>query len=156
MSPTRSNGDALYMMSFIDDYSRFAVVKFLKTKNEAFSKFLEYKAEVEMVHGLKLKCFQTDGGGEYCSNVFEKYLSDNGIAHRKTVANDPQQNGVAVRYNRTIEDMIRCLLLKLGLSELFWYEAANTACFIRNLCPSRSINNQIPIEVGRLLVVPLA
>lgn len=146
-SPILSNSGHKYMMTFVDDYSRFGRVKFLKKKSEAFSKFLEYKSEQEKSLNAEIKNFQTDGGGEYCGAKFEAYLKENGIGHRRTVAYCPQQNGIAERYNWTIEDMTRCLLVQSGLPKSYWAEAANVACILRNLCPSRSIDNKIPYEM---------
>lgn len=38
---TRSLGNALYLLTFIDDFSRRVFVYFLKTKDETFSKFVD-------------------------------------------------------------------------------------------------------------------
>ena len=39
-----SIGGSTYFMTFIDDFNRRTWVYFLKSKSEAFSKFLEFKA----------------------------------------------------------------------------------------------------------------
>lgn len=150
-----SMSKAQYFITFIDDYSRHLSVRFLKRKNEAFAAFKEYLCEVELLHGLRIKSFQTDGGGEYISNEFEEYLASKGIAHRKTVAYCPPQNGIAERINRTILNSVRCLLVESGLPNEFWAEAANTVVTARNLCPSRAIDFKIPNELwlGRKLSI---
>ena len=43
---TASYGGANYFVTFIDDYSRICRVYFMRTKDEVFSKFKEYEAEV--------------------------------------------------------------------------------------------------------------
>ncbi|KAG8238509.1 hypothetical protein J437_LFUL017808 [Ladona fulva] len=75
---------------------------------------------------------------------FENKRVSSGIIHRCTVPHSPHQNGIAERYNRTIEEMMRYLLLESGMPDTFWGEAASTACQIRNLCPSSSIQDSIP------------
>ena len=45
-----SIGGNKYFLTFIDDYSRYAYVYLLKTKDEVFAKFMLYKAEVENIH----------------------------------------------------------------------------------------------------------
>jgi hypothetical protein len=45
--------------------------------------------------------------------------------------------------------MSRCLLIQSGLPEYLWGEAVNTACHIRNLCPSAAIGDKIPLELWR-------
>ena len=42
-----------YVMELVDDYSRFTWVKFLKKKNEALSKFVEFKGAIEKKFGKR-------------------------------------------------------------------------------------------------------
>ncbi|XP_054260520.1 uncharacterized protein LOC128985164 [Macrosteles quadrilineatus] len=46
---------------------------------------------------------------------------------RLTYSGTPQQNGVAERMNRTLNDMARCLLIEANLPQTFWAEAVATA-----------------------------
>jgi len=62
---TKSLGGSRYILSFIDDFSRKCFLYFLKTKDEVFSKFKEFKAEVELETGLQIKILRSDNGGEY-------------------------------------------------------------------------------------------
>ena len=41
----------------------------------------------------------------------------------------------------------RTLLLESHLDKRYWAEAVNTAVYVRNRCPNRAINNEIPEEV---------
>ena len=59
---------ARYALSFIDDFSRLAVFKYLAKKSDALLKFQEFVAE----HGAP-KCLRTDNGGEYSSNAFRRF-----------------------------------------------------------------------------------
>src|SRR5579871_3364696 len=52
---TISIGGAKFFILFIDDFSQMTTVYFLKTKGEAFDKFLEYKALVENQLNMKIK-----------------------------------------------------------------------------------------------------
>ena len=40
--PTKSISGSVYFISFIDDYSKFIVITFLKAKNQALSAFKNY------------------------------------------------------------------------------------------------------------------
>ena len=51
----KSVGGAEYFLTFIDDFSRYVSVYFLKRKDEVFSCFLGWKAMVERATGRKLK-----------------------------------------------------------------------------------------------------
>lgn len=66
MSP-KSLGGHLYYITFIDDHSRKTWVYLMKTKDEVFTKFQEFKAEVENLTERRIKILRSDNGGEYTS-----------------------------------------------------------------------------------------
>jgi hypothetical protein len=45
--PIPSLGNSMYYVSFIDDFSRYTWIYFLRNKYEVFDKFKEFKALVE-------------------------------------------------------------------------------------------------------------
>jgi len=57
-----------------------------------------------------------------------------------------QQNGVAKCANRTIMEFTRNMILAQGLELEFWGEAANTAVYIKNRCPTKSFDPKTPQE----------
>ena len=63
--PVKSIGGSLYYVTFIDDFSRNTWMYLIKTKDEVFGKFQEFKAEVENLIDKKIKIIRTDNGGEY-------------------------------------------------------------------------------------------
>lgn len=68
-----------YVLTFIDDYSRFSVVYLLKEKSEAFPKFREFISMCETNFRTKPKWIRTDRGGEYMGKQFIDYLQQKGI-----------------------------------------------------------------------------
>ncbi|RAN86159.1 hypothetical protein B5P41_30920, partial [Bacillus sp. SRB_28] len=52
--------------------------------------------------GFSVKSFQSDGGGEYTSKECQTFLADLGIAHRRIIPYQSEQNGMIERLNRTI------------------------------------------------------
>ena len=54
-----------YILNFIDDFSRYTWVFFLKKKSEVCEKFSKLKALIENASGLKIKILRYDNGGEY-------------------------------------------------------------------------------------------
>lgn len=137
--PKQSYGGARYLITFIDDYSRYVSVYNLKSKSEAFSAFVEYKELMERQTGNKLKILRTDNGKEYMNNEFNNYLKKNGIMRENSVPYSPPQNGVAERMNRTIIEMCRCMLTAGNMPEASWAEAVSTAAYIRNRVESSSV-----------------
>lgn len=147
--PMRVNslGGSRYFLTFIDDKSKWCEVYFLKHKSEVLEKFKEYKSMVEKRTGRKIKAIRSDNGTEYTNNAFKNYLKKEGIKHEFTVEYTPQQNGVAERKNRTLVEMARCMMIQSGLAPSFWAEAILTANHIRNRCPSRSLDGEIPFKI---------
>src|SRR5437660_7284924 len=56
------------------------------------------------------------------------------------------QNGIGERMNRTIMEKARSMLLEAGLPESFWAEAVNTAMYLHNRSPTRSLEGKTPYE----------
>ncbi|KAH0809106.1 hypothetical protein GEV33_013683 [Tenebrio molitor] len=128
-----------YFVTFIDDKSRCCEVYFMKKKSEVIEKFKEYKSLVEKKTEQKIKTVRSDNGTEYTSHYLKDFLKQESIRHELTVEYTPQQNGVAERKNRSLEETARCLRIQSGFPASFWAEAILTANHIRNRCPSRSL-----------------
>ena len=114
---TPSLGNKKYVIKFIDDYSRYCYVYLLHATDEALDKFKIYKSEIELKQDLHIKRLRTDKGGEYYD---PGYFQSNGIIHETTAGYAPQSNGVAERKNRTLQEMINCMLSYSSLSDGFW------------------------------------
>ena len=67
--PTPSYGNSRYVFTFIDDFSRFCLVYFLKLKYEVFYTLKVYKALVENACGKKIKFIMTENGKKYVENL---------------------------------------------------------------------------------------
>lgn len=139
-----SNGRARYMVTFIDDASRWCEIRFIRAKSDVFEVFKEYVTMVERQLNKKIKCIQSDNGTEYLNKRFESFLKERGIVRRLSVPGDAEQNGMAERKNRVLLEMARCLLIESKLPSSFWAEAVNTANYIRNRCPTKSLNGKTP------------
>ena len=142
----KSIGGAEYFLTFTDDKTRYTWVYPLKTKDQVFDRFQEWKALVEKSSGKRVKTLRSDNGGEYTSNKFKAYLKSEGIRHECTIPKTPEQNGVAERLNRTLVESSRSMLLDSGLPQKFWAEAIATATYIRNRCPTKAVQGMTPYE----------
>ncbi len=156
-----SAGGSRYIMTFIDDFSKWTVAYALKQKSDALECLKLFKAMAEKHTNKKitnlhvvvrnrtaddssenksLKILRSDNGGEYISNNFKTYLKEQGIKHELTVPYTPQQNGIAERMNRTLMDLTRSMLHHRSVPEHFWAEAISTAVYIRNRITCRSLS----------------
>jgi len=88
--------------------------------------FKSLKTAIELKIGKKIKCVRCDRGGEYYGRYdetrrnprpFVRFLDECGIEAQYTMPSTPQQNGVAERRNRTLLEMVRCVLSHSSLSD---------------------------------------
>lgn len=136
-----------YLITFIDDFSRYYVVYFLREKSDALTAFQDFLSLAENQTGQTLKVLCTDSGGEYVSRMFAEFCSTKGIVHQRTSPDTPQQNGVAERKNHTIMNAVRAFLHTSSLPPSFWGEALVTAVHVQNCLPHSSLEGKIPFEL---------
>ena len=141
------NDEGRYLVTFVDDFSRYVVVYAMKTKDEVLGHFQTYRAWAEKATGEKIATLRTDGGGEYTSGAFTDYLRREGIQRQLTPPHTPEHNGVAERLNLIIFGAVRCMLHRARLPATFWAEAACNAVYVRNRCPTRAVKGRTPFEV---------
>ena len=100
----------------------------MRHKNQALQKFKEYIAE----NGTP-RILRSDNGTEYTNNSFKQFCTNNKIKREYTVHETPEQNGVAERYNRTVVETTRSLLIESKLPKSYRLRAVDTAAYVRNL-----------------------
>ena len=120
----------MIIVTFIDDYSRFARIYLLRSKDEAFDMFLSYKAEVENQLDRKIKRIRSDRGGEYIP--LNDYYEKEGIIHEATPPYSPESNRVAERKNKTLKEMMNFLLISDSTPNNLWGEAILSTCHLQN------------------------
>jgi transposase InsO family protein len=108
--PSSSISRSVYYVSFIDYYSRKTWIYFLKSKDEVFNKFKEFKALIENLSKRKIKILRSDNGGEYTSKEFVSFCRDVRIKREITTPYNPQQNNVVERKNRTIMEAMKTMI----------------------------------------------
>ena len=77
--PVLSMSKARYVLSFIDDYTRFTWVYFLKLKFEVFQHLKIFKAHAENQSGKRIKILCTDNGTEYVNKDIKNLCDEAGI-----------------------------------------------------------------------------
>ncbi|CAI7736947.1 unnamed protein product [Closterium sp. NIES-53] len=135
VGPTRalSLSGSRYFLTIVDDHTRAVWVYPLKTKGEVAAAVLkEWMPRAQRESGHKVKVIRTDNGGEFIGADFEKVLKRKGIQHQLTVPYNPQQNGVAERFNRTLQEGARTLLGRAGLPDPFWVTALRQVVVVKN------------------------
>ena len=131
-----SLGGKRFAVSFIDSFSRYGVVYFMKHKSEVLEKFQLFCKN----RGLP-KCLRSDNGKEYSNYEFVKFCTTKNIKHEFSTPYCPNQNGVAERRWRTCVEMSRCLLRNANLPKSLWVRALDVAFYLSNRCLVSSLPN---------------
>jgi hypothetical protein len=106
-------------ITFTDDFLHYVYIYPIKERSKTLDKFKIFKAKVENQHDIMIKIVRSDHGGEYYGrhipygqvpSPFARFLQKNGIVAQYSMPDDPQQNGVAKKHNRTLMDMVRSML----------------------------------------------
>ena len=96
---------------------------------------------------MYIKCLRSDGGGEYFSNEFSRFLDEQGIKRQFTCRYTPQQNGVSERKNRHLLEVARAIMFTMNVPKYLWGDAILTATYLINRLPSRILNFQSPLSI---------
>jgi transposase InsO family protein len=111
----------IYQQTFIDTYSRVAMVKLYPEKTAITAADLLNDRVVPFFeeHGIKLQRLLTDRGTEYCGrpehHAYQLYLAIEDIDHSRTKAHHPQTNGICERFHKTMQDECYSLLFRKKL-----------------------------------------
>jgi hypothetical protein len=133
-----SIGGAQYVLTILDDCTRYSTVVCLASKATAAKAFIDVLRQWERQTGKKTKVVRTDGGTEFMAEL-DEFLRAEGIIHQRSVRYTPQQNGRAERLNRTLLEKTRAMLFEANLPKSFWAEAIVTANYLRNITTSRVV-----------------
>ena len=133
-----------YMLTFIDDFSRYVWSYFLKKKSYTFLKFKEFIKVVETEVGKKFLCLRTANGGEYTSYEFSKFLLKYQIRRQLTCPNTP--NGVGEQKNRQLAEICQSFLHAKNVSGQFWAKAMKIAAFVINRISQQRLSFLSPFE----------
>jgi hypothetical protein len=105
--------------------------------------FIEFKNHVECLLDRKIKCIQSDWGGEY-QKIHKTFFCSMGIAHRTSCAHTRQQNYSGEWKHRHIVETRLALLAHAHVPIKFWDAAFLTATYLINRMPTRVIDS--PLE----------
>ena len=144
--PVESLGGSRYFVTFLDDCTKFSLVRCIAAKSDAAAVVKDVVTQLEAQSGYPLLVARTDNGREYINAPLEEFFAAKGTLQQTSVAYTPQQNGAAERLNRTLLERVRAMLADSGLPQNVWAEAVYTANFIRNRSPV-SGRDKTPFEL---------
>jgi transposase InsO family protein len=141
-----ARGGCQYLITFIDDFSRYRYIYLMRHKSESFEKFKEFLNEVQNQLGKIIKFLWSDRGGEYLCFEFSDHLKHCGIVPQLTSPGMPKWNDMFERRNQTLLDMVRSMMSQIDLPLSFWGYALETVVFTLNRVPTKSVE-KTPHEI---------
>jgi len=140
-------GKYIYTLHFVDDYSGFYWVYFMRTKDEGLKGIKSWKFQVENQCRLPVQMVHCDWGKEFGGNNYEEWTNAVGVCARRSSPHTPQQNSKGERSGGIITAGARCAIIDSGAPEFLWPFAEEYMAHVNNLLPSKSNpDNESPYE----------
>ena len=139
-------GGFKYYISIIDDFNKFSWIYLMHDRTKTLRIFLQFQAHVERLLDTKIKCVESDWGGEF-QKIHNTFFRSLGIAHRVSCPHTYQQNGSTKRKHRHIVETDLALLAHADVPIKFWDDAFLTATYFINRLSTHVIDNKCPLEL---------
>ena len=133
-----------YILTIMDDYSRYCGAIPIRTKGEASEKAQEWILALETRTGEKTAFVQADWGKEF--NRLRTWGTKRGTLTKETVPYNSETHATIERLNRTLQDMARTAMLSAGLKGL-WGDSIQWATYTKNRVPHKALKGKSPIEI---------
>jgi transposase InsO family protein len=127
-----------YVISIIDDYSLFAFCFCVSNKNDVtavFEKFVNTMKNRFPNQGIAI--LRSDSASEYIRGQLADFCEKRGILSDPSNPYTPEQNGRSERYNRTLLEKVRCVLLDSFVPVEEWPSVVQMVSWIINRFPTR-------------------
>ena len=102
-----SNTGMRYIATFILKSTRYDMAYPMRNKVEVLTKFEEFHRNISAKTNIVIKRLRSDNGGEYKNAKMKALCEKLKISQEYTVPYNPEQNGLAERFNRTLREMVR-------------------------------------------------
>jgi histone deacetylase 1/2 len=126
-----------YYITFVDTYTKYTWIYFLKAKSDALQAFTQFLALINTQFKTTIKALHSDWGGEF--RPFTELLNKLGIQHRLTCPHTSHQNGTVERKHRQIVEMGLTLLSHASMLLKYWDHSFTQAVYLINRLPSNAL-----------------
>jgi len=139
--PTKPVGGREYAYTDMDDYTRVVYTRPLRHKSEAANAFKSFRAAAENKFVPRLRAVVINNACELSMGEVRDICEQDGIKldilHRMGWLSAPSE------YSPT-----RCTLCyTTQVSRILWAEAFNTATYVQNRTPTRTLDGRTPLEI---------
>ncbi|GJZ44936.1 retrovirus-related pol polyprotein from transposon TNT 1-94 [Tanacetum coccineum] len=108
-----------YILVIVDDYSRYTLVKFFRSKDETPEFVIKFLKQKQVDLDKTVRYIRTDNNTEFVNQVLTEFYKIFGISHQKSVLRTPQQNGIKLlllldrslihtHHNKTPYEIMHC------------------------------------------------
>eukprot|EP00168_Porphyra_purpurea_P003952 TRINITY_DN1457_c0_g1_i3.p1 TRINITY_DN1457_c0_g1~~TRINITY_DN1457_c0_g1_i3.p1 ORF type:complete len:899 (+),score=181.15 TRINITY_DN1457_c0_g1_i3:879-3575(+) len=133
----KTPGKDRYQVIIIDDFSRYRAVVPVASKGLAKNALMTTLNQWETKLGTKFTTIRRDGSEEYSGTSIQDWLDAKGIETQTSSRYSTEQNGVAERYNRVLQERVLAALADRKLEKKWWAEAGKAVNYVNNRIPSR-------------------
>jgi hypothetical protein len=113
----------------------------MKNRSEVLTIYRDFAKMIQTQYSKAIKVFRSDNAREYRQTNFSSIFKHYGTIFHTSCSGTSQQNGQAERKLRHILDTVKALTNAASTPVSFWGEAAFTAVYTINRCPSPVIQN---------------
>jgi hypothetical protein len=134
-----------YFDLYIFGSSKWIEVRFKTDKKETYNNLSDIINQVKK-YGHQLKYLMTDDDVLYKDSKVKELLDNESIIKRTSVPYKHASNGFVERSIRTIMEKARTIMLIYNCPLKFWPEAIQTAVYLFNVTPIKSLNWETPYQ----------
>ncbi|GKE21543.1 retrovirus-related pol polyprotein from transposon TNT 1-94 [Tanacetum coccineum] len=117
------------------------------SKDETLEVVIKFLKQIQVGLNKTIRYIHIDNGTEFVNKDLTAYYERVGIFHQNTVPRTPQQNDVVERWNRTLVEAARTMLIFSKALMFLWAEAMATACYTQNRSLIHTLHNKTPYEL---------
>ena len=149
IEPTTFKFGNKYIVTFIDDYTRYAWTYAIydKTQVHLALELMLRDARTKLGPDAKIREMRLDRGTEYWTADMRRVVEKENITYEICPPATPNLNGTAERFNLELGQKIRCLIFNSGFPLCMWGFALQFVVNVYNKTPHKSVGNEIPYEI---------
>ncbi|XP_023246590.1 uncharacterized protein LOC111643273 [Copidosoma floridanum] len=148
IKPESYPGGNKFIVVIVDDYTKYSKAYSAKTKDQAGECLEEFLKHTRNILGKNEKvCYvRSDNGTEFTGGHFSEVVKSENAENEFSPPHTPELNGTAERFNKTLQWLIRALMIDSGLPKSMWSLASDVATNVYNRTPHSGINFETPLQ----------